>query len=156
MDDIGASNTLMGLALTVATISEIAFFFYSDRLLGRWGVRRLLAVSLLALSVRLVAYSLVSMPWAVLLIQLLHGPTFTLMWVAGVAYAARLAPPGMGATAQGLLSGVAFGLSAAAGALIGGLLYDAVGPFMMYRVAAIGVLVALLIFVVAERKSITM
>ncbi len=153
MEDIGASNTLMGLALTAGTVSEVAFFIYADQLLVRWGVRYLLAASLLALGLRLLGYSLVHTPWVVLLVQLLHGPVFALMWVAGVAYAARLAPPGMGATAQGVLSGIAFGLSATAGALVGGLLYDAIGPFMMYRLAAIGVLAALLIFVVAERKT---
>ncbi len=37
MQSLGASNTLMGLALTVSTISEIPAMFFSDRMLRRFG-----------------------------------------------------------------------------------------------------------------------
>jgi len=37
MDQLGASKTLMGYSLAVATLSEIPIFFYADRLLQRWG-----------------------------------------------------------------------------------------------------------------------
>ncbi|MEZ4659403.1 MAG: MFS transporter [Caldilineaceae bacterium] len=67
--------------------------------------------------VRLFAYAVISQPVLVLPVQLLHGLTFSAMWVAGVAYADRIAPPGLGATAQGQFAGVSeAGLSSATGA----------------------------------------
>ena len=72
-----------------------------------------------------------------LLIQLLHGPTFSLMWIAGVAYADRIAPPGLEATAQGLFSGVMLGIGAAAGAFLGGVLYEHVGLVVLFRLASL-------------------
>jgi MFS transporter, PPP family, 3-phenylpropionic acid transporter len=77
--DLGASRFTMGLALTSATLSELLFFFFTDRWLRRWGVRPLLIAAMLSSGVRLLAYSATASPWLVLLIQLLHGPSFAMM-----------------------------------------------------------------------------
>jgi PPP family 3-phenylpropionic acid transporter len=153
MNDLGASKTLMGLSLTVATISELPIFFYSNRLLKRWGARGLLLIALAAYVVRALAYTVVSEPWVFLVIQLLHGLTFSAMWVAGVSYADYLAPEGLGATAQGLFSAVLYGLGGIAGGLIAGLLYDELGAVAMFRWAAAFALVGLLIFALASRNE---
>ncbi len=155
MDSLGASRSLMGWSLTVATGSEMIVFFFTDRWLRRWGVRPLLIVAMLSSVLRLLAYSFADAPWQILVIQLLHGPSFALMWTAGVSYVSRLAPQGLGATAQGLFAGVNFGLAGAVGALIGGSLYQHIGPLAMYRWAGIGVLTGLLIFILLDRLSTT-
>jgi PPP family 3-phenylpropionic acid transporter len=148
MDQLGATKTMMGLAMTVATVSEMGVMFFSDRLLMRWGTRGLLAVSLGCLALRLTAYGLIQTSQWILVIQLLHAPTFALLWIAGVAHADRLAPAGTGATAQGLFSGVTMGLGAAFGAIAGGLLYQSLGAAFMFLWAGAGVFVAFVIFVV--------
>lgn len=145
LEDLNASRLTMGLSLSVATVSEVAVFFFAERLLARWGTVRVLAFSLAALALRLLAYSFITTPGWVLVVQLTHGLTFSAMWVAGVAQAKRLAPPGLGATAQGLLNGVYFGVGAAAGAAAGGFLYQSAGPFVMYRWAGVWVLVGVAI-----------
>ena len=147
MKDLGASRSLMGVALAVATLSELVVFFYSGRLLERWGTRAILVASLIAHIVRLVGYSVVRSPELVLVVQLLHGPTFSLIWVAGVSYANQAAPRGLGATAQGLLTAIYFGLGSTAGGLVGGYLYDHLGPFRMFFWAGICVLGGLILFV---------
>ena len=154
MDDLGAGKTLMGLALTAGTISELPVWFFADRFLERWGARRLLAFSLLACGVQAFAYSLIRTPWLVLPIQLLHGPAFSAMWAAGVHYAAEIAPEGMGATAQGLFSGVVMGLRSALGAFIGGLLYEGLGAALMFRWGGLSAVLGLLLFILAGRGSL--
>jgi PPP family 3-phenylpropionic acid transporter len=153
MDGLGANNTLMGLALTMATISEMVILFFSSHLLASRSARGLLAVGLLACVVRTFAYSVVSTPWVILLVQLLHGPAFALMWAAGVYTADRLAPQGMGATAQGLLASVMIGLGNAAGGFFGGLLYDLVGPVAMFRWTAAAVLAASFVLLASDRRA---
>ena len=150
LNDMGASRTLMGWSLMVATLSEIPVFFYSNRLLARWGASGLLAISLAAYVVRLLAYAYMPSAWFVLPIQVLHGLTFSAMWVAGVSYAYDLAPPGLGATVQGLFTGVTMGLGAAAGAFVGGLLYDTVGPQAMFKWTALVVTLGLVVFWASE------
>ena len=152
IQNLGGSEALMGLALTFSTISEIPFLFYSDRLLARWGARRLLVLSLIVFAIRTLALSLVQTAWLVLLLQLLHGPSFAAMWVAGVSYADKLAPPGMGATAQGVFSGIMLGLASACGGFIGGLLFAGIGGSMMYRWTAVAVVTALVLFIFAEKR----
>ncbi|NJN53670.1 MAG: MFS transporter, partial [Anaerolineae bacterium] len=115
LEEMGASSTLMGLSLTFATLSEIPVFLYSRRLLARWGAPFVLMLSMVGTVIRAFAYVFMTAPWQVLPISLLHGPTFAAMWAAGVAYADESAPPGLGATAQGLFSSVVFGLGAALG-----------------------------------------
>lgn len=151
--DLGASGWTMGLALSSATVSEVAVFFFADRLLVRWGTVRVLAISLVVLVVRLLAYSVIHTTGWVLVVQLLHGLAFSAMWVAGVAHAKKLAPPGLGATAQGLLTGIYFGLGSAAGSTAGGFLYQTVGPFAMYRWAAVWVIVGLAALVLSRLST---
>lgn len=151
MDGIGASRTTMGLALSVATVSELVVFSQAHRWLARWGVHRVLAFAMLATAVRLLAYAALPHPGWVLLVQLLHGPTFALAWTAGVAGASRLAPPGLGATAQGLFTGVNFGLGGAAGAMVGGVLYQEVGAQAMYSLASAAVFSAVAVYLVLSR-----
>ncbi len=146
LSDLHASSTLMGLSLTAATLSELPIFFFSDRLLKRLGARGLLAVSMAAYILRLVGYAVMPAAWVVLPIHLLHGLTFSAMWVAGVSYANKIAPPGMGATAQGLFTGVTMGLGSASGAFIGGLLYGSIGAVGMFWWMAAGMAAGLLFF----------
>ena len=59
----------------------------------------------------------------------------------------------MGATAQGLLSGVSLGLAGATGALVGGVLYEWSGPALMFAWSGVVVLVGLLFFALAGRQE---
>jgi len=152
--DMGASRTLMSWSLTVATFSEIPFFLAGHKLLRRWTPVQLLAASMLLTAVRALLYVGMTAPWQVLPISLLHGPTFAIMWTAGVAYSTQTAPKGLGTTALAVFSGVTFGLGAALGSLTGGWLYQHVGgtaPFLWAGAAAI---LAILLFVWVHRRSI--
>ncbi len=153
LKDMGASRAIMGLSLTAATLSEIPVFLYSRKLLQRWNTQFLLASSLLFTVVRAFAYVNMTAPWQVLAISLLHGPTFGLMWVAGVAYASAMAPPGLGATAQGVFTGTVMGLGSALGAFSGGVIYDTYGALAAFQWAGLTSLLAFILFVAVNRKS---
>jgi len=151
MDGLGASSLLMGWTLTAGTVSELIVMYYSDRLLSKWGARRLLLFSLIALSFRMFAYGIVKNPGWVLVIQLLHGPTFAALWIAGVAYVSEIAPVGLRNTSQGLLTGFVMGLGSTLGAIFGGFLYDGVGFTQMYLWGSVSVFILMIIFYVGCR-----
>lgn len=153
LNTLGTSAVIMGLTLTMATISEIPIFLYSQRLLARWSSPFLLALSLVFTVIRAFAYIGITAPWQVLLISLLHGPTFALMWIAGVAYAAKIAPPGLGATAQGVFNSLVMGLGAALGSIAGGFLYDAYGPQSVFYFSGFAALAATIVFVFVNRSA---
>ncbi len=152
MQSLGSSSALMGLALTIATASEIPAMFFSDRILRRFGARGMLIIAMATIGLRLLAYSATSATWLILLIQVVHGLTFAAVYTAGVYFADQVAPPGMKATAQGMFNGTLMGFGSGAGGLLGGVLMDRFSPAGMY--AAIGglVLVGLFAFLLFERR----
>jgi MFS family permease len=150
---LGADEFSLGLTLTVATLSELPVLYFSNRLLRRWNAPRLMGAALFFFAVRALAYSVILVPWLGLFIQLLHGPTFSLMWVAGVSYADQIAPAGLEATAQGLFAGVMLGVGSATGAILGGLLYEHIGLVSMFRLSALVALVGVLFLAIVEKKN---
>lgn len=156
LKDLGASSTLMGLSLTIGTASELLVLFFSGQLLKGLGTRKLLILSVSTQVLRLLGWSMISDPYVALSLQLLNGLAFGALWMAAVAYAREIAPAGMGATAQGLLSGVYFGFSSAVGALLGGFWYEQVGSSGMYRWGAMVMFIGLLIFVLASNAAVKM
>ncbi len=150
LEQLGANRSLMALTLTFSTLSEIPFWFLSGRLLARFGPNRLIAFALAVSAVRQFAMGLMTAPWPALPIGLLHGPSFAVFWAAGVADADAAAPPGLGATAQGLFSAMVFGLGSALGGFIGGPAYEAIGFARLFAILGWLTLGALLIFVAAR------
>ena len=122
MEELNISRSTMGVALFIATLSELPVLFFANHLLNRFKARGLLVIGMLITGLRLVLYGALNFEAGILIFQLLNGLTFPLVWVAGVSYANEIAPEGMKATAQGLLGAMTFGFGAAAGGLLGGLL----------------------------------
>lgn len=153
MRALGATELTLGWALTMATLSEIPVLYFSNRLLKRWSPLRLMTAALFFFAIRALAYTLFAAPWMALIIQLLHGPTFSLMWISGVSYADAIAPAGLHATAQGLFSGVMFGVGSAVGSMLGGLIYEQAGLVFLFRLAAAISMAAVVFLLVMEGKN---
>ncbi len=151
LDEMGATKTLVGIAVAISTIFELPVLFFSNYLLRKFKTQGLLLLAMGVTGLRCILYSFSGSPQVVLAIQCLHGLTFPALWVAGVTYAAENAPEGLGASTQGLLSAVLMGLGAGAGGLIGGLLIDSLGVSGMFGVIGAAVLIGLVVFLIIER-----
>lgn len=154
LQDLHTSSLLMGLSLTIGMISELVVLFYSGRLLQRFGIQRLLILSVAVQAARLLGWSFINEPYAALSLQLLNGLTFGILWLASVAYAKEIAPAGLETTAQGLLSGIYFGFSSMVGALAGGLLYEPIGTWGIYRGGAVVMVIGLVLFILASNLKV--
>ncbi len=150
IEALGGSRTLMAWTMTANTLSEIPFLFISAGLLRRFGTSKMIAMALAITVVRNLAMGAVTNPWMLLPISLLHGPSFAVLWAAGVADADAAAPPGLGATAQGLFSGMMFGLGSALGGFLGGPAYETIGFAALYTLLGWLALGMLVVFVAAR------
>jgi len=145
MAEMGASESMMGLALTIATLTEIPIFFFGNRFVRKFGSYGLLTLALALFGVRSLLFAAVSVPFLVLIVQVFGGMIFPAMWAAGVSYADENAPAGLKSSAQGLFGAASFGVGAAFSGFISGLLLESVGGRGMFLVLGIVILVGLAI-----------
>ena len=153
MKDLGAGESMMGLALTIGTIAEVPVLFFVSRFIKRFRAFAVVVFSLAMTGLRLLLLAVAPTPGFVLLTQLLNGFNYPLLVVAGVVYADEQAPQGFRATAQGLFGAAVGGVGAAVGGFAGGLLLERLGAKGLYF--SICVFVAfVLVFVYLVRRAL--
>ena len=141
-EELGSSLLTCGVSVVITVIFEIPLFAMGKSLLGYCGVMPLVLLAQTAYVVRAVGYTLVPNAWWVLALEPMHGVTYACYRIAAVHYLARIAPPGLETSAQGLAS--TFGaLGSILGQLIGGWVFENYGSVVMYRGVAFIVLVSM-------------
>ena len=133
---IGASTTMIGLAVGAASVSELPVMALSGRVIARFGVKPLLLAGLGAAATRWLFYGLLHDYRLVLVFQLLHGLSFAGFYVAGVTYIDREVPAHLRSTGQTLFYGATFGVGTVAGANVFGALFDHVHAQGIFLIAA--------------------
>lgn len=146
LDDMKASKLIMGLATAIACLAEMPFLFFSAPLLRVLGERNMLYMACIGGALRFSWYTWMRNPWLVLVAEVMHGPFFGALWTASMSYIHTIAPPGLGATAQGLLGGLYAGLGNGLGALVGGFIYQRFGYIVLFRACAVWLLFGLSLF----------
>jgi PPP family 3-phenylpropionic acid transporter len=149
---MGGSEALIGALFLVSTASELPIFFFATWLIRKLTLRGVIAISFVVFMVRAIGYSLIVAPDQALWIQLMHGMTFSALWTAAVIYVSKVAPEGLGASAQAIFGLAFFGVTRIFGALLGSQLYDR-DPVVMFRVAAGSILLGLLVFLYSEWRA---
>ncbi len=146
MDRIGADERLIGLAWTIAAISEVPVMIWSGFIMRNIQARGLLLLAFIVYILRWLLYSFISAPGWVLVVQLLHGLSFASFLVGGVTYINAYTPEGLSTSAQAIFNAVSFGIGPFVGALLGGFLYDALGITAMFRVFTLIAFLGLMVF----------
>lgn len=129
---LGGDERLIGFAWGLGASTEIPTMWLSQHLLRRLGVQFMILLMIGLYAIRMILYGLMPTAWWVIPINVLHGVSFTLLWVSSVTFADRHAPPGMRATAQGVINGTLFGLAGITGSLLSGALYQSIGAARMF------------------------
>jgi MFS transporter, PPP family, 3-phenylpropionic acid transporter len=152
MKELGAATSIMGIALTIGTITEVPVLFFGHHLLRIFKPYGLFMLAAVVTAVRVLLFAANTSPTLALVIQLLNGFTFPAMWLAGVAWANANAPQGMTATAQGLFGAMTFGFGMAVGGFLGGPLLESLGGRGLYLVFGIIALSTVVVAAVVERS----
>jgi PPP family 3-phenylpropionic acid transporter len=154
MKEQGATASLVGYGLSLQGLCELPFFYFSARILMRWGIKKTLFITVMATALRLLLYGLIHNPAAVIPVELLHGISWSLFWVACVEYVNQLVPEEWMATGQSLLYAAYYGAGAIAGNLWTGWLSDRQFPYTSIFLwnAAFVVVVAVLIALFMKRE----
>jgi len=129
--ELGGSDTLVGWAFSIAAVTEVPCMVYLGALSDKIGRKPLLVAALFSHPLRLFLYTIVSHPYLILPIQLLHGLTFGVLYVASVAFISDTMSESRG-TALGLYN-TAYFAGSAVGSALGGVIADNHGLINMYQ-----------------------
>lgn len=123
----GLSGATIGLLWSIGVVAEIVLFAVSARFPPALGPLALMAIGAAGAVLRWTAMALDPTLGAVAALQVLHALSFGACHLGAVHLTARLAPPGLAATAQGLLA-TGNGIAMAAALGLSGPLAAAFGP----------------------------
>ena len=115
MKENGASAKLVGYGLSFQGLCELPLFFFSAIIIKKIGLRSTLVLTVMVTAIRLMLYSIVTNPQWAIAIELLHGISWSLFWVACVELADSLVDTQKRATGQSLLYASYFGTGAIVG-----------------------------------------
>lgn len=145
----GYDSSTIGGFWALGVLAEIIVFLYMQRLMPRFGPRRLLMAALLLTALRWYLIGHYVDIWQlILLAQLLHAASFGLYHAVAIDLFHRLFKGKLQGRGQALYSSISFGAGGAVGSYISGLLWDQQSPTFIFNMAAV---VALLGFFISWR-----
>jgi len=117
---MGADTVLIGIAYTVSALSEIPFLLLADKILKKIGIKNMLLISGIAISLRWFLLSQTTQIGQVLAVQLLHGLIFVVLTLTIAVYINENIQNELKASGQSLntISGMWF--SRIVGSILGG------------------------------------
>ncbi len=137
LDVLGISQRVAGWAWAVGVLCEVAVMAAFPLFAARAPAVRLLFLAVLAHPVRWWLYAGVTHPVGLLAIQLFHGLTFGLFYLASVQIVDETVREDLRATGQGLYAAGVFGVAGLSGNFLAGHLFDRIGLPALYRLSAI-------------------
>ena len=103
LQNLGASQLLLGLCVAASCIPEIPLLFAMGHIITFAGEQVCLYVACVAYGCRFLGYSFLTNPWFALLVEPIHCMSYTLAYGAASVYGSRLTPDGMHGTMQAIL-----------------------------------------------------
>lgn len=147
--NMGGSDSLVGFVFTTMALAELPFMAFSGALIRRFGANRLLWLATILYIMRFFLYSQMGAPEWALGVSIISGPAFVLFWNSAINVANQMAPPGLAATAQGLVVSTT-SLASVIGTLLSGWLFDRLGSSGLFLVLSGFGLAAFLLYSVGQ------
>lgn len=147
----GLDGTAIAALWALGVIAEIALFACQERLPRALTPLWLLALGAAGATLRWIAMAFDPPAATLPLLQLMHGLSFGAVHLGSLAFVARHAPPGQGATAQGYFA-IALGLAMAGATGLAGVLFASFGS-AAYAAMALAAVVGCACACIAKRLA---
>ncbi|KAK9891521.1 hypothetical protein WA026_014758 [Henosepilachna vigintioctopunctata] len=125
--DLGAPNYLLGVTVTIGTLSSLPFLYGAAQITEKIGHVNIIIIAFFAHALRLVGYSVIENAWWCFPFEALESISVHLMWVAAATYCAIIAPKNLLATLIGILGLAHFSIGRGSGSFVGGYIIGKVG-----------------------------
>ena len=147
----GGGPFLVGVAAGVSAFVEIPFMRSSGGLMERFGIRAVFLAGAGVYMLAALGWAAVDSALAVTAIRIAIGVGFALVYVTLVVMTGTLVPERLRNTGQTLLTVSSWGLAPVLGSLVGGIVYQHVGPTELFVGSAVGIAVGAAIVWIATR-----
>lgn len=137
IQDLKGKEITMGVCILVASLSELVVLVFSSRLVRLLGNGGMISISLFCLAARLLYYSYLWTPWAVLPAEIFHAVTHTMMWFVVLSNQAFRVSPSIDRAIRSVLSSAYFGIGFGVGSMVSGVMYDQYGLPVLFRALSI-------------------
>lgn len=142
LKELGASNYLLGITVSVGTLSSIPFLYGAESITKKIGHVNVIIIAFFSHALRLTGYSFIDNAWWCFPFEALESVSVHLMWVAAATYCAVIAPKSLLATLIGILGMTHFSLGRGSGSFFGGLLIGTVGTRQSFKLMGLMAVVA--------------
>jgi PPP family 3-phenylpropionic acid transporter len=135
----GGGAFLVGVAAGVSAFIEIPLMRSSGSLMERFGMRVVFIAGAAVYALASLGWAIVQAPLGVTAIRISIGVGFGLVYVTLVVMTGTLVPERLRNTGQMLLTVSSWGLAPVLGSLVGGLVYQHLGPTKLFLGSALGI-----------------
>ena len=132
----GAYFICIGIAFSMYSLLDLLLYFSRRKVVFMLGPRAVIYFALTTYFVRFYIYSWTESVLFILPVELLHAVCFSTMWYASVDLASQIAPMGLSAAFQSLVSNAYWHIGVGLGAVIGGAVYEQFDYVVLWRLSA--------------------
>jgi MFS transporter, PPP family, 3-phenylpropionic acid transporter len=133
--ELGGQPSDVALTFGIGSFAEIPGLVLAGWMTRRVGLRWLILVACVAYGLCIALWGVLPTPIAINATRVVTGLCFGALAAALVLVIARLLPAALQATGQTMVQAATFGLGSAAGAVVGGVLYGALGPTAFFAIS---------------------
>jgi PPP family 3-phenylpropionic acid transporter len=137
LEQLGYSNTFIGLSWALASTAEIVVMVFSNALFSRISLERAIGLSFAAAVLRWAVLGWVTSPVGILLAQGLHALTYGVFHMASILYVDRLVPAAAKTLGQAVNNALTYGLGLMVGFFLNGALYGIIGSAGLFKLSSL-------------------
>ncbi|MDT8860586.1 MFS transporter [Alkalihalobacillus sp. MEB130] len=152
--ELGGPEAMIGWAWFVGVMAEALVFATTAYWYRKWSPLTFVIIAGVLYGVRWVLMAFVENPWLILPIQLSHGITFGVFYIAAFQIINKLVPAHLQATGHVLFITVIFGLAGIIGSLFGGYIIDATSISVLYYIIAGSAFLGTIGLILFQKKEI--
>jgi MFS transporter, PPP family, 3-phenylpropionic acid transporter len=150
---LGGGGLLVGALFGISAFCELPVMRFAARLARRYGGTAVLLLAYSLLGTTYVGFALAGEPLVLVPLVILKGFGFGLYFVSTVRLVDERTPPEWASTIQAIMNAGAGGIAPLAASLVGGAIFDALGPPSVFALAAGFVALAAVLLSVAAARG---
>ncbi|MBM7603771.1 MFS family permease [Metabacillus crassostreae] len=154
--EIGGNEMLVGWIWFIGVSSEALLFFLSAKWFRASSPIFYIIIASFLYCIRWVLTAFAQDPTTLLMIQVLHGICFAIVFLGALEYLYKAIPEELQATGHMVFVGITFGITGIVGSSIGGVVFENYGGKLLYLLLAISSFIGFIgfiLFYLKEKKT---